>query len=209
MHRSMFRNGVIAVATTLAAALLMTPVMTPATANPAPAPARPSVAKTNLTINAPGCNGCKISLNQGLWKKHGGATVWQSKWHKVRHGKVTFRVPTRRTHGMSIAVMAPWEGATGYMTNVAFRYAGLRVGDHVTFRTARSKHRASACWTGTHRRNQTLPLTIRKVRVEGTIGRVPGTIAYATTTRNWMRPMRQVWRGVMGSQDVNICGRAD
>jgi hypothetical protein len=36
---------------------------------------------------------------------------------------------------------------------------------------------------------------------------VRGTIAFASVTQDWMVPMRDVWDGVMGSQDVNVCGK--
>jgi hypothetical protein len=195
------RASALVVATTLAAVLVGA---APATTAQAETPS--TVARTTLTIRAPGCDGCRITLDQGVWTRHD-AKVWQRRAKTVRDGEVTFRVPTRRTHGMSMLVDAPWDGQLEYVTTVAFRYAGLQPGDHVGARVARHKHRASACWAGTNRDAITLPLTIRKVRVPGVRHRVWGTLAYATTTRHWMVPMRQAWRGVLGSQDVNICGR--
>jgi len=34
---------------------------------------------------------------------------------------------------------------------------------------------------------------------------VDGSIAFVPTTQSWLKPMREVWDGVLGSQDVNIC----
>jgi len=105
-----------------------------------------------------------------------------------------------------MTLTAPWEGHTGYVTTVAFRYGGEQVGDEVGFAEARSKSKASACWAGTSADEVTIPLTVRKVWVEGVRHRVRGSIAYAAVTQDWMVPMRDVWDGVMGSQDVNVCG---
>ena len=52
----------------------------------------------------------------------------------------------------------------------------------------------------------TIPLTVRKVWVEGVRHRVRGSIAFANVTQDWMKPMRTVWDGILGSQEVNICG---
>lgn len=43
-------------------------------------------------------------------------------------------------------------------------------------------------------------------RGRGVRHRVRGSIAYAGVTQDWMKPMREVRHGVVGSQDVNICG---
>ena len=163
--------------------------------------------RTTLTIKAPDCNGCSIELQQGLWKPDGGARVWDGPRRTVRHGSVTFSVPTRRTHGMSMLVRAPWEGALPAITTVVFRYGHEQPGDPVGLREARSKRRGSACWAGTTQEQVTIPLATHRVRVPGNAQRwVPGTIAYTSVTQDWMRPVRRVWHGVMGSQDVNICG---
>ena len=131
--------------------------------------------------------------------------VWRSQTRTVEDGKVTFRVRTSRTWGMSATVRAPWEGQTGYATTVAWRYNGELVGDTVTLEEAVTKKRASACWEGARRRSVTVPLVVEEVEVDGVRGRVPGSIAYVSTTESWLDPMREVVDGVLGSQDVNIC----
>lgn len=165
---------------------------------------------TTVTLAVPDCSGCAFRLHQGLWDEdaHQGIRAWSSAEKKVRHGEVSFTVASMRTHGMSVDVRAPWEGATGYVTNVVFRYGGEQPGDEVGFREARGKSMASACWAGTRADEVTIPLTVRKVRVEGVRPhKVPGSIAYTSVTQEWMKPMRKVWGGVMGSQDLNICGK--
>ena len=46
---------------------------------------------------------------------------------------------------------------------------------------------------------------VEKVEVDGVKKRVPGSIAFVPTTESWLKPMREVVDGVLGSQDVNIC----
>ncbi|MCW2736084.1 hypothetical protein [Nocardioides sp.] len=131
--------------------------------------------------------------------------MWQSRGRRVEDGTVTFDVATRRTSGLSATVIAPWEGHTGYLTTVAWRYNGEQVGDTVTLEEAVTKKRASACWEGTRRRDVTIPLVVEEVEVDGVHERVPGSIAFVPTTQSWLGPMREVWDGVLGSQDVNLC----
>jgi hypothetical protein len=54
-------------------------------------------------------------------------------------------------------------------------------------------------------RRVTVPLVVAKVRVAGVRKEVDGSIAFVPTTSSWLPPMREVWDGVLGSQDVNIC----
>jgi hypothetical protein len=102
-------------------------------------------------------------------------------------------------------VLAPWEGATGYTTVVAWRYPGHQPGDPVTFPDARSQTAGSPCWGGTTAADLTIPLTVRKVTVPGTTGPTDGTIAYAHVTQSWLRPLLPAGKGVLGSQAVITC----
>lgn len=181
---------------------------TPAADATTSAPTRAAVAKTTITFEMPGCDGCSVSLMQARWDRTAkyGVRYWDTGDKTVVDGVVSYTVPTKHTKGMSMTVTAPWEGHTGYVTTVAFRYGGKQVGDEVGFAEARSKSMASACWAGTDLDEITIPLTVRKVWVEGVRHHVRGSIAYASVTQDWMVPMRQVWDGVMGSQDVNVCG---
>lgn len=189
-----------------AAALASLALIAPATADAAPQ--ERAVAKTTITFEMPGCDGCEVSLTQARWdrRERWGVRVWDTGQKVVEDGAVSFTVPTKHTKGMSMTVVAPWEGHTGYLTTVAFRYGGMKPGDEVGFHDARSKTMASACWAGTSADEVTIPITVRKVWVDGVRHRVRGSIAYASTTQDWMVPMRDVWDGVMGSQDVNVCG---
>jgi len=195
-----------AIAAGLAGAVAAAPQSADA-ASEAGTPAR-AVAKTTVTFEMPGCDGCDVRLMQARWDRHSqyGIRYWSTAQKTVEGGAVSYTVPTQHTHGMSMIVEAPWEGHTGYQTTVAFRYGGEQVGDEVGFAEARSKSKGSACWAGTDADQVTVPLTVRKVWVQGVRHRVRGTLAYASVTQDWMVPMRDVWDGVMGSQDVNVCG---
>jgi hypothetical protein len=167
---------------------------------------RSAAARTTLTFTVDDCEGCEVQLvNARSTLDADVVHVWQSQTKEVSGGTVTFRVPTRRTWGMSATVVAPWEGFTGYVTTVAWRYNGELVGDTVTLDQAVTKKKASACWEGVRRREVTVPLVVEKVRVQGQKKEVDGSIAFVPTTQSWLPPMRRAWEGVLGSQDVNIC----
>ena len=199
------RRAALAAAAALAGLAGLSVAATP-TADAAPSR---EAAKTTITFQVPGCDGCQVQLMQARWKTGPGHGIrfWHTAERTVDGDSLSFTVPTRHTHGMSMTVVAPWEGNTGYVTTTAFRYGGEDLGDDITFRQARSKHMATACWAGTSADEVTIPLTVRKVWVDGTRHRVRGSIAYASTTQEWMVPMREVWHGVLGSQDVNVCGK--
>nr|WP_300052107.1 hypothetical protein [uncultured Nocardioides sp.] len=179
----------------------------PAQAQPAPAePERSAAARTTLTFTVDDCEGCEVQLvNARSTLDADVVHVWQSRTKQVRDEEVTFTIPARRTWGMSATVVPPWEGFTGYRTTVAWRYNGERVGDTVTLDEAVTKTKASACWEGVRSREVVVPLVVEKVRVRGQKKEVDGSIAFVPTTQSWLAPMRRVWDGVLGSQDVNIC----
>jgi hypothetical protein len=194
----------------LLAALLTTLVAPVASAAPAaPTDSRAAAPRTALTFTVDDCEGCEIQLTSALGTyaeaDAGQVDIWTSRTRTVRNGSVTFDIPTRRTWGMSVAITAPWEGHTGYRTTLAWRYNGELVGDTVTLEEAVTKKRASACWEGVRSREVTVPIVVEKVRVMGVHKEVAGSIAFVPTTQSWLRPMREVWDGVLGSQDVNIC----
>lgn len=201
-------------ALTRAAALTSTALLAgslaaaPAQAQPAQAQSddRSAAARTTLTFTVDDCEGCEVQLvNARSTLDADVVHVWESRAKEVHDGTVTFRIPTRRTWGMSATVAAPWEGHTGYATTVAWRYNGERVGDTVTLQEAVTKKKASACWEGVRSREVTVPLVVEKVRVPGVKKEVDGSIAFVPTTQSWLAPMREVYEGVLGSQDVNIC----
>lgn len=168
------------------------------------APSAAQAPTTRLTLSVTGCDGCEIGLTQAL---DGRRKVWQSKGKTVENGTVTWRLPTRRTHGLSITVLAPWDGGAGYVPVVAFRYGGTRVGDAVTNATAKTKHRASPCWAGTTEDAVTLPITVVHARSTNPPGdpiRTPR--AFASVTQDWEKPMERAFKGIAGTQDVIWCG---
>ncbi|HSU03415.1 MAG TPA: hypothetical protein VLK03_12755 [Nocardioides sp.] len=198
--------GLGLIGSTLTAALLATSVAPTATATAAAASQPAADARTRLTFTVDDCEGCEVRLVNARGTLDADVVhVWQSRPRTVEDGDVTFRVATKRTWGLSVTVRAPWEGHTGYAATVAWRYDGELVGDTVTLEEAVTKRRASACWEGVRRRAVTVPLVVEEVEVDGVHGRVPGTIAFVPTTQSWLPPMREVWDGVLGSQDVNIC----
>jgi hypothetical protein len=189
-------------------ALLGAGLATGAGAATSPADARTTAAaapsRTTVTFTVDDCRGCTVTLHQGL--VDGDDVVqWHSHPKKVRHGEVSFSVRSKRTAGMQATVEAPWEGHTGYLTNVVFRYAHEQVGDRMTFGEARGRKRASGCWEGTGRDHVTIPIVVREVQVRGVTERVPGSIAFARRTQSWLDPMARARHGVLGSQDVFAC----
>ena len=201
-HRTtvLTRSTAIAGAALLAGSLASTP------AQAQPEPDQRAAARTTLTFTVDGCEGCQVQLvNARSTLDADVVHVWESQAKEVSDGAVTFRIPTRRTWGMSATVRAPWEGHTGYVTTVAWRYDGELVGDTVTLEEAVTKKRASACWEGVRSRAVTVPLVVERVRVRGVRKEVAGSIAFVPTTQGWVPPMRPAVDGVLGSQDVNIC----
>jgi len=207
--RSTVRTTVLARATALAGAAVLAGSLAAAPAHARPAPDQPAeraAGRTTLTFTVDDCEGCEIQLvNARRTLDADVVHVWESRARKVRDGRVRFRIATRRTWGMSATVVAPWEGQTGYRATVAWRYNGKSVGDPVTLEEAVTKRKASACWEGVRSRRVTVPLVVEKVRVDGVRKKVDGSIAFVPTTQSWLPPMREVWDGVLGSQDVNIC----
>ena len=197
--------------TALFGATLLTTLLAPlATATPAaPTEGRSAQPRTAVTFTVDDCEGCEIQLSSALGTyaeaDAGQVDFWSSRTRTVRNGSVTFDIPTKRTWGMSVDVKAPWEGFTGYRTTLAWRYNGELQGDEVTLEEAVTKKKASACWEGVRSREVTVPIVVEKVRVRGQEKMVAGSIAFVPTTQSWLHPMREVSKGVLGSQDVNIC----
>jgi hypothetical protein len=163
---------------------------------------RPPMSK--VTFHAPGCSGCQIGVMNGARRVE---NVWSAAPRTMQGDSLTFSIPRPMTRGISATVLAPWEGNTGYTALVAFRYAGHRPGDPVSFADARTQTQGSPCWGGTSASALTVELTTRQVTVPGNTGPTPGTIAYADVTQPWLRPMLPAGKGVIGSQEVIVCRR--
>ncbi|WKN47068.1 hypothetical protein [Nocardioides sp. Arc9.136] len=163
-------------------------------------------AMTRLVYEVAGCEGCSVQLTSARQPAdREEPVVWTSKVKQVEDGEVRFTVATRRTWGMTTTLEAPWEGQTGYVTNVVQRYRGLGVGDRVGFGEARRHGLAYSCWAGTRQDEVRTEVVVRRVRVAGVRGRVPGTIAFTRTTQDWQGGMRRAPGGVLGAQDVEVC----
>jgi hypothetical protein len=163
-----------------------------------------AVSRTRLTFAVTGCEGCEFRLTQAL---NGRQNVWQSKGKVVTDGTVTWSVPTSRTRGLSVTVLAPWDGGAGYVPTVVFRYAGERVGDAVTKAAARSKRRASSCWAGTTKEARTMRIRVVHASAESPSGEpIKTPRAFTPVTQRWEKPMYRAWRGISGTQDATYCG---
>lgn len=162
-----------------------------------------------ITVKVNGCNGCDLTLAQFRPDAH----TWQSKTKRVVDGKVSFFVARSHTKGLTMAVTPPWERRaeipTGYQTMAVFRYQGVAPGSSIWLKAARGKRKGSPCWAGTTKAAHTIPLTVRKVRVQGTTGPTDGTIAWVNPqARNSRSTMASVHRGIYGAQDGVICQSA-
>ena len=162
------------------------------------------VARTTITFHVTTCPRCQVRLYQAI---EGDQDVWEPRTKQVRHGEVSFTVRKRHTHGLSASVRAPWEGNTGYITQVVFRYGHEAVGSKVAFTEATHKKRGAGCWAGTDKDAVTIPLQVRKLTVLGNTGETDGTIAWTGRTRAWWQPMLPTFDGVLGSQDVFFCDK--
>lgn len=169
----------------------------------------PRAARTQLvTFKAPGCEGCRLHVYSSTWGEDDEIDLWESRGKRVEDGRVTFAVPAGRTRGLVVTVRSTWEGQLNYVTHVAFKYGGTATGDVVTVGQAEDERRASGCWAGTDARRTTLRLVTAKVTVEGATGDpTPGTLAFARVTQRAMVPMERTFDGVLGSQDVFVCGK--
>ena len=193
----------LVVATTLTLSLTLSLALSLALVGPTTAVGGRAAPNTVLTVNVRSCEGCEITLVSYLDGDMGAG--WASDPHTVQNGKAAFVVPTAKTEGLSVMVRTPWEGQTGYVTMVVFRYKGLAAGERIGFNRARTMKKASGCWAGTTEKQASLRFKVRRVNVPGVHGKVPGNIAWAPTTQAWLPPMLPVYGGVLGAQDVSPC----
>jgi hypothetical protein len=126
-------RGIAAVLATLAAATLATTAQSDARAATGAADAaRHEPARTTLHIHVSGCDHCSVQLQQAI---QGRPAVWQSRTQRVGDDhRARFRVPTRRTHGMSFVVLAPWAKGLDWVPNVATRYRGHDIDSFISRR---------------------------------------------------------------------------
>ena len=163
------------------------------------APAQP---RTKLTLEVAGCDDCRILLVQA---REGRAKSWEAPIRQVVDGEVSWKVPTKRTEGMTMFVLADWDGSN-YVPGVTMRYAGLKPGKTVTNAVAKTKSRAATCWAGTDADAVTIPITVVRAKTTNIEGeRVDTPRAFASVTQEWLKPMQSAWRGITGAHDVTYC----
>lgn len=195
-------------ATGLAAlALALTPVSpsTSATASPA-APAPGDQARTTrVVLHVDGCNDrCTVQLVQAF---EGRTFVWSSNRKHTTDGVVRFRVPSRRTTGMSIEVTPPWH-RQNYVPMVAVHYAGMSDGERVSPREAASSRRAYGCLEGTRRARLRLDVQVDRFRSRGVTGDIVDTArVYSEETLPALAPLKRTLRGSFGGQEALYCER--
>jgi hypothetical protein len=159
---------------------------------------------TKVVLFVKDCDGCQVGLQQAFKYQH---TVWSRARKPVVDGRVTFRVPTRRTRGLSITVLPDWD-VTGAIPNVVIRYAGRKVGSKVTAHAAASKKHAYGCWTGTRRAKVTLRVQVSAYETIGYNGNPGyGARAWLTKTHRALGPKQRAYHGSLGNQDAFFCDR--
>ncbi len=141
-------RGIAAVLATLTAATLATTAEGDAHAATRTAGGGAAqAARTSLHIHVTGCDRCSVQLYQAI---DGRPTVWHSAKQKIGSDhRVVFRVPTRRTHGMSFTLDAPWAKGLDHVPNMVTRYRGHAIDSAVKRQGARAGKHAEGCWAGT------------------------------------------------------------
>ena len=173
-----------------------------------PSPSASPATVTSLVITVQGCPvGCRIFAEQDGTAAKPLARPWQISG-LVRDGRVTLRVPVKRTVGMHFSVNCAGDycNANNAAPVVVLRYRGIAVGATVTDSVARNRPQASGCWVGTTSATATIALHVTTF---------PDTIyeRKANSIRAWASPQVAVvpstwettYRGGLGTQDIWPC----
>jgi hypothetical protein len=171
-------------------------------ASSASGPAADRRRMTTLVLRVTTCAHCPVTLQQAL----DDGTYWNSRTHHVRGGRVTFTVPTRRTHGMTFAMNPRWANVTDAVTNIITRYAHTAPGDVISNQVAKHKKRATACWAGSSRSRIVLKARVVTFSARA-LGGGPGHAirAWFKPMMAGLPPMSRTWRGTLGNQDAYFC----
>lgn len=162
----------------------------------------PTAPRTTLTLHVATCRRCPVALTSA----RPGRPVWQSATKRVHNGAVTFTVPTRRTHGMTVSVTPRWQTLNA-VPLVVFRYANTEVGQRVTNAVARIKRRGSPCWAGTNSPSATLNLRVVKYAHRSISGQPGNAIrVWSQPTRSATPPYLRTFKGTVATQAVVVCG---
>ncbi len=165
------------------------------TAGPAGKPLRAQVAKTTITLDVTGCDGCTVTLVQSLPNGH----VGFERKRTITEGRAIISVPTRKTRGVLTILDVPGFDSLVF---TGMRYPGKRVGSTVSFRSLAGKERGYACWGGTTERQATIPITVRRVTPDG---EPPYVVAWASTTQPWTAPAFFASDGFITALDLTPC----
>jgi hypothetical protein len=159
--------------------------------------------QTTLVLKVPTCPRCTIDLTRAI---SGHQTVWRSKNHHVRDGRVTFVLPTARTKGLSFEIYAPWDNACDCNTNIVTRYRGVAPGQRLSDTVARHKLKAEGCWAGTNASKVTMTVHVARFRARQLNGD-PGHVmrAYLDPQVASIAPMTRAFKGTLGNQDAFYC----
>ena len=198
----------VAVVATLAAAALSTTAQGDAhAAAGATKGDAQQAARTTLHIHVTGCDHCSMQLHQAI---EGRLSVWESAERTIGSDhQVVFRVPTRRTHGMSFTLHAPWAKGLDAVPNMVTRYQGHAADSKVTRHGARFGRHAEGCWAGTPLSGRLrLDFAVSRVRSKTVTGKpAHAPLVYATHTMSSWRPMVKTYKGMIGNQDEFWCTR--
>ncbi|HEX4686130.1 MAG TPA: hypothetical protein VH228_05070 [Nocardioides sp.] len=199
-------RGIAAVLATLTAATLATTAQDRAQAATEPEGAAHQQARTTLHLHVTGCDSCSVQLYQAI---DGRPFVWHSAEQKIGSDhRVTFRVPTRRTHGMSFTLDAPWAQGLDAIPNVVTRYAGHDIDSSVTRKGARHAARAEGCWAGSSLDDLTLDFHVARIGARSAPGDpITAPLVYATHTMSSWGPVVKTSKGMIANQEAFYCTR--
>ncbi len=183
---------VVAVLSTLGAGAAFVPSSTAGTPQRV---ASAKVAKSTITLDVDGCEGCIVTLIQSLPTGH----IGFERERTVTDGKAVVTVPRRKTRGVLVIFRAPGFDSAIF---TGMRYPGQKIGSTVSLRSLTGKRRGYACWAGTTQRRATIPITVRRVSPDG---KRPYVVAWASTTQPWTAPKFLASDGFITGQDVTPC----
>lgn len=156
-----------------------------------------------FTFHVKSCEGCSMALQQAV---HPSDDVWTSKTKKVRDGKVTWHIDSAHVHGLSATIRAPYEGATGALSTVTFRYNGQRPGHAVSIKESKRSTKSWGCLDGdTSASRIDIDLTSHKVFVDGNQPHAAAAATFATVTQPYLGTGYRSFKGWSGTQEAVYC----
>jgi len=201
MNRSLAPAATCLAALTLALA----PASQSTTAAASPTAPGDPARTTRVILNVDGCSDrCTVQLVQAF---EGRRFVWSSVRKHPTDGMVRFRVPSRRTTGMSIEVVPPWH-RQNYIPIVAVHYAGMSDGERVSAPEAATSRRAYGCLEGTRGARLRMDVQVDRFRSRGVTGDIVDTArVYSEEALPALAPLKRTLRGSLGGQEALYCER--